>query len=77
VNRSLPSAHKVSGWAVRKVLSRACKYVQKMFIQIPVPLWLLFFLNLEQRRVDLLNMHILKRACEGMVEAAVNSIYEK
>lgn len=34
----------------------------------------LFFLNLEQRRVDLLNMHTLKRAREGMVEAAINSI---
>jgi len=47
VNRSLPSAHKVSGWAVRKVLSRACKYVQKMFIQIPVPLWLLLKISKE------------------------------
>ena len=34
----------------------------------------LFFINFGQRRVDLLNMHILKRAREGMVEAAINSI---
>ena len=126
----LSKVRHVGGWAVRKVLSRARKYVQKnvhtnssstlatVEIQQRVCELLeeniiqpyhhleesskfsgtlqvtearqyrqwgllhisdeayLFFSNLEQRRVDLLNMHILKRACEGMVEAAVNSLSE-
>ena len=33
-----------------------------------------FFLSLEQRRVDLLNFQVLKKACEDMVEAARDSL---
>lgn len=124
----LSKGRHVGGWAVRKVLSRACRYVQKNvhtnssstlatvenqqrvcelleeniiqpyhqleesskfsetlqvtearqyrqrgLLHISDEAYL-FFLNLEQRRVDLLNMHMLKRAHEGMVEAAINSI---
>ena len=124
----LSKVRNVGGWAVRKVLSRARRYVQKNvhtnssstlstvedqqrvcelleeniiqpyhqleesskfsetlqvtearqyrqrgLLHISDEAYL-FFVNLEQRRVDLLNMHILKRAREGMVEAAINSI---
>lgn len=124
----LSKVRHVGGWAVRKVLSRARRYVQKNvhtnssstlatvenhqrvcelleeniiqpyhqleesskfaetlqvtearqyrqrgLLHISDEAYL-FFLNLEQRRVDLLNMHILKRAREEMVEAAINSI---
>ena len=124
----LSKVRNVGGWAVRKVLSRACRYVQKNvhtnssstlstvenqqrvcelleeniiqpyhqleesskfsetlqvtearqyrqrgLLHISDEAYL-FFVNLDQRRVDLLNMHILKRAREGMVEAAINSI---
>ena len=124
----LSKVRHVGGWAVRKVLSRARRYVQKNvhtnssstlatvenhqrvcelleeniiqpyhqleessqfsetlqvtearqyrqrgLLHISDEAYL-FFLNLEQRRVDLLNMHILKRAQEGMVKAAINSI---
>ena len=124
----LSKVRHVGGWAVRKVLSRARRYVQKNVhthssstlttvenqqrvcelleeniiqpyhqleesskfaetLQVTEARQyrqrgllhisdeaFLFFLNLEQRRVDLLNMHILKRAREEMVEAAINSI---
>ena len=118
----------VGGWAVRKVLSRARKYVQRNvhtnssstlaivesqqracelleeniiqpFDQLeesskfPESLQVteerqyrqrgllhisddayVFFLSLEQRRVDLLNFQVLKKAREDMVEAAVDSL---
>lgn len=118
----------VGGWAVRKVLSRARKYVQRNvhtnssstlaivesqqracelleeniiqpFDQLeesskfPESLQVteerqyrqrglphisdhayVFFLSLEQRRVDLLNFQVLKKAREDMVEAALDSL---
>ena len=54
-------------------VTEARQYRQRGLLHISDEAYLLF-LNLEQRRVDLLNMHILKRAREGMVEAAINSI---
>ena len=54
-------------------VTEARQYRQRGLLHISDEAYL-FFLNLEQRRVDLLNMHILKRAQEGMVKAAINSI---
>ena len=54
-------------------VTEARQYRQRGLLHISDEAYL-FFVNLEQRRVDLLNMHILKRAREGMVEAAINSI---
>ena len=54
-------------------VTEARQYRQRGLLHISDEAYL-FFLNLEQRRVDLLNMHILKRAREEMVEAAINSI---